>query len=84
VMEAYERWLGRAEVAILHMIGLFDRPVEEDEISALRAEPAVSGLRTPIKTCMSPLDVALVASRAGLTLLCSPWRDLSSPTTCGA
>ena len=26
------------------MIGLFDRPAEEDEIAALRAEPAIAGL----------------------------------------
>lgn len=44
VMEAYERWLGKPEIAILYMIGLFDRPVEVDEIAALRAEPAISGL----------------------------------------
>jgi tetratricopeptide (TPR) repeat protein len=44
VMAAYERWLGKPEVAILHMLGLFDRPVDEDEIAALRVEPMVSGL----------------------------------------
>jgi tetratricopeptide (TPR) repeat protein len=44
VMAAYEAWLGKPEVAILHMVGLFDRPVDDDEIAALRAEPAVPGL----------------------------------------
>jgi cellulose biosynthesis protein BcsQ/tetratricopeptide (TPR) repeat protein len=44
VMTAYEKWLGEPEVAILHMIGLFDGPADEDEIAALRAEPVVSGL----------------------------------------
>jgi nucleoside phosphorylase/tetratricopeptide (TPR) repeat protein len=44
VMTAYEKWLGKPEVAILHMLGLFDRPAEEDEIAALRAEPVVPGL----------------------------------------
>ncbi len=44
VMRAYEKWLGKPEVAILHMLGLFDRPAEEDEIAALHAEPAVPGL----------------------------------------
>jgi tetratricopeptide (TPR) repeat protein len=44
VMAAYERWLSKPEVAILHLIGLFDRPVQEDEIAALRAEPIVAGL----------------------------------------
>ena len=44
VMAAYEPWLGKPEVAILHMIGLFDRPVGKDEIAALRVEPPVPGL----------------------------------------
>ena len=44
VMTAYEKWLGKPEVAILHMLGLFDRPAEEDEITALRAEPVIPGL----------------------------------------
>jgi hypothetical protein len=44
VMAAYERWLEKPEVAILHMIGLFDRPADEGEIAALRAEPTVPGL----------------------------------------
>ena len=34
----------KPEVAILRMVGLFDRPVEEDEIAALRAEPPVLAL----------------------------------------
>jgi tetratricopeptide (TPR) repeat protein len=44
VMTAYERWLKRREIAILHMLGLFDRPAEEDEIAALRAKPVIRGL----------------------------------------
>jgi tetratricopeptide (TPR) repeat protein len=44
VMGAYEKWLGKPEVAILHMIGLFDRPTEKDEVEALRAPPVVLGL----------------------------------------
>jgi tetratricopeptide (TPR) repeat protein len=43
-MTAYEKWLGKADVAILQMIGLLDRPAEEDEISVLRAEPVIAGL----------------------------------------
>ncbi|MFT3767112.1 MAG: hypothetical protein QM820_16570 [Minicystis sp.] len=44
IMEAYERWLGNPEIAILHMIGLFGRPAGKDEIAALRAEPVIAGL----------------------------------------
>jgi tetratricopeptide (TPR) repeat protein/anti-sigma regulatory factor (Ser/Thr protein kinase) len=43
-MTSPESELGEPEVAILHMVGLFDRPAEEDEIAALRAEPIVPGL----------------------------------------
>jgi tetratricopeptide (TPR) repeat protein len=48
VMTAYEKWLGKPEVVILHMIGLFDRPADEGEIAALRAEPAIPGLTDPL------------------------------------
>jgi tetratricopeptide (TPR) repeat protein len=44
VMTAYESWLGESETAILRMVGLFDRPVDEGEITALRKEPVVPGL----------------------------------------
>jgi tetratricopeptide (TPR) repeat protein len=45
VMAAYEPWLSTGpELAILLMIGLFDRPADADEIAALRAEPVVPGL----------------------------------------
>ncbi len=46
VMAAYERLLGSTsvEVDILRMLGLFDRPADEGEIAALRAQPAVPGL----------------------------------------
>ncbi len=46
VMAAYERMFGSgsAEVGMLRMLGLFDRPADEGEIAALRAEPVVPGL----------------------------------------
>jgi tetratricopeptide (TPR) repeat protein len=44
VMRSYEKRLGKPEVAILRMLGLFDRPVEEDEIATLRAKPVIRGL----------------------------------------
>jgi tetratricopeptide (TPR) repeat protein len=44
VMRSYAALLGEPEVAILHMIGLFDRPADDDEIAALRADPTVPGL----------------------------------------
>ena len=46
VTAAYEKMLGggSVEVAILRMLGLFDRPADEGEIVALRAEPVIPGL----------------------------------------
>jgi len=51
VMESYEReWLAGQPVpqAIMHMIGLFDRPARGDCLSALRRKPAIPGLTDAI------------------------------------
>jgi tetratricopeptide (TPR) repeat protein len=48
IMESYARWLEkdrrRAELAILDVIGLFDRPAEPDAMSALVSAPALRPL----------------------------------------
>lgn len=45
MMGIYERWFaGKPEIAILRMLGLFDRPAGKDEIAALRAKPLIPGL----------------------------------------
>jgi nucleoside phosphorylase len=45
VIVSYERWLGQGPgLAILRLLGLFDRPAKGDEIGALRAEPPIAGL----------------------------------------
>ncbi|MEL7265385.1 MAG: NACHT domain-containing protein, partial [Planctomycetota bacterium] len=50
VMAAYERWLAggdderQRELAILRLTGLFDRPINEDCLRALRSEPAIENL----------------------------------------
>ena len=47
VMESYEKeWLADqpALLAILHCVGLFDRPASGDCLKALRAKPAIPGL----------------------------------------
>ena len=47
VMESYEKeWLADQPVllAILHCVGLFDRPASGDCLKALRAKPAIRGL----------------------------------------
>jgi hypothetical protein len=45
MMAIYERWFeNKTELAILRMLGLFDRPAAEDEVAALWAAPVIIGL----------------------------------------
>jgi serine/threonine protein kinase len=45
VMDSYQIWLGEGpELAILRMLGLFDRPADEAALGALRKAPAIPGL----------------------------------------
>jgi hypothetical protein len=45
VMESYQSWLGEGpELAILRMLGLFDRPADEKALGALQESPAIPGL----------------------------------------
>jgi serine/threonine protein kinase/tetratricopeptide (TPR) repeat protein len=44
-MESYQTWLGEGpELAVLRMLGLFDRPTDEKAIRALLKSPAIPGL----------------------------------------
>ena len=45
VMESYQAWLGEGpEVAVLRILGLFDRPADERAFGALLKSPAIPGL----------------------------------------
>ncbi|HEV2846574.1 MAG TPA: hypothetical protein VG477_17090, partial [Thermoanaerobaculia bacterium] len=49
VIGAYARWLGEGpELAILRLLGLFDRPAEAGALKALRATPPIPGLTEPL------------------------------------
>jgi tetratricopeptide (TPR) repeat protein len=54
VMAAYEKWLGgtdeegKRQLAVLHLLGLFDRPADAGCLAALRREPAIRGLTEPL------------------------------------
>ena len=49
VMESYQSWLGEGpELAILRMLGLFDRPADEQTFGALLKSPAIPGLTEPL------------------------------------
>ncbi len=53
-MAAYESWLtaggedGARQLAVLRMLGLFDRPADAGCLSALRSEPVIAGLTEPL------------------------------------
>ncbi len=45
VMESYENWFGQGpELAVLHIVGLFDRPADSKAVAALRDAPPIPGL----------------------------------------
>ena len=45
VMESYQNWFGEGpELAVLRMLGLFDRPTEEKTLGVLLNPPAIHGL----------------------------------------
>lgn len=52
-MEAYEKWFqregdnGRRQLAILKLLGLFDRPASKSCLDALRQRPVIAGLTEP-------------------------------------
>ncbi len=49
LIRAYAHWLGEGlEVAVLRLLGLFDRPAGKDALAALRAKPEIPGLTEPL------------------------------------
>jgi hypothetical protein len=67
-MEAYERWFqredmqGQRQLAVLRLLGLFDRPASKACLDALRNEPVIAGLTEPLVT-LRPRDWAAVEHR---------------------
>src|SRR5262249_17332141 len=60
VLKAYETWLaggeeGRRQLAILRLLGLFDRPADPGCLAALRQPPAIPGLTEGL---VNPSDAA--------------------------
>jgi tetratricopeptide (TPR) repeat protein len=50
VMASYEKWLGDGpELAVLRLLGLFDRPADAGSIAALRAAPVIPGLTDALR-----------------------------------
>jgi tetratricopeptide (TPR) repeat protein len=55
VMASYEKWFGEGpELAVLRMLGLFNRPADKDAIAAVRAAPAIPGLTDTLQGLSEP------------------------------
>ena len=56
VMESYQSWFGEgAELSVLRMLGLFDRPIDEKMLRVLLEPPAIGGLTESISD-LSPIQ----------------------------
>ena len=78
MLQAYADWFGAesAETAMLHLLGLFDRPVPMAALQALVAEPVIAGLTEPFHGPDAP-PLALVLGRLEvLKLITRPDEEL--------
>src|SRR5205823_8558994 len=85
VMESYQSWLGEGpELPILRMLGLFDRPADEQVLGALLKCPAIPGL-TESLTDLSPTEWRTRLARLRRARLIAgedpnkPWHLVSHP-----
>jgi serine/threonine protein kinase len=63
VMESYQVWLGEgSELAVLRMLGLFDRPTEEKALGALLKSPAIPGLTESLAD-LSPTEWRIILAK---------------------
>jgi serine/threonine protein kinase len=63
VMESYQAWFGEGPVlAVLRMLGLFDRPVGEKVLAALLKSPAIPGL-TELLMDLNPTEWRMLLAR---------------------
>jgi hypothetical protein len=63
VMESYQSWFGEGpELAILGMLGLFDRPADERALEVLLKPPAITGL-TESLIDLSPSEWRLILAK---------------------
>jgi predicted ATPase len=73
VMESYEEWFGEGpEVALLNVMGLFDRPAAPAAIAAIRRKPVIPGLTEPISKLAKPQWRQLLSRLRRARLLAVP------------
>jgi tetratricopeptide (TPR) repeat protein len=69
VMESYQTWFGEGpELAVLRMLGLFDRPADEKALGALLNPPAIQSL-TESLTDLSPVEWRTILAKLRRTRL---------------
>jgi predicted ATPase len=63
VMASYQNWWGESpELAVLRLLGLFDRPADEAALGALLKPPAIPGLTEPL-TELSPSEWRMLLAK---------------------
>jgi len=74
MLRAYAEWFGAgsAETAMLHLLGLFDRPVPMTALEALVAEPVIAGLTDPFHGAKAPPLTLVLSHLEGLKLITRP------------
>jgi tetratricopeptide (TPR) repeat protein len=73
VMAAYEKFLsGSAELNILYILGLFDRPAPPGAIETLRQEPVIAGLTDALQSLTDPQWKYALSHLRDLHLLAPP------------
>ena len=78
VMGSYQDWLGEGpELAVLCMLGLFDRPADEQALGALVKSPAIPGL-TESLTDLRPAEWRKILAKLRRARLLSP-EDSQNP-----
>jgi hypothetical protein len=69
VMESYQTWFGEGpELVVLRMLGLFDRPADEQTFGALLKSPAIGGL-TESLTDLRPTEWQTILAKLRRTKL---------------
>jgi hypothetical protein len=72
VMDSYQAWFGDGhELAVLRMLGLFDRPADEETVAVLLKPPAISGL-TESLTNFGPTEWRTILGKLRRARLLAP------------
>jgi TIR domain-containing protein len=71
MLRAYERWLGpdSPALAVLRLLGLFDRPVRSDLLDELRAAPVIPGLTKALVSLPDDEWLLVLDQLQGLALI---------------